>query len=809
MKEELTNPYVGLRPYQDNESLLFFGRNEQNLELLQRLHQHHFVAVVGSSGCGKSSLLRAGLIPSLKAGYLVDNCDNWFISIMKPGQDPMRNLCRSLLEELFQSTDQDSIDQLVQTVEEEGVDAILGLLEPLWKSKRTNFFILIDQFEELFRYASEDGRTIGRDGAIDFVNIFLELAEQKELPIYIVLTMRSDFIGDCSEFRGLPEAMNKSLYLVPRLSRQQLKMVIEGPARLFSTQVNPSLTSKLLNAMGKVKDELPLLQHALMRIWEYEKSKGQDGEMNLDDYRAVGGLEMALSMHADEALKTLSKEEFQIAKKMFQALTTIDDHGRKTRRPVHYGTLLELTEANEKQLDKVINAFIRDQRSFLMVEETGKKRENNIDISHESLIRQWKRLERWVTDEGEAAAEYMRLAQYCQWNNEGTKELLSGIELELSQKWFEHFKPTKIWANRYHDNFEESVEYLHKSVAADQSAKRKALKRRRSNRAILGSLIGVVLLCAVFASMYFYNLAKEADERTREIVEKAKEMMANAHTDEDQNTGQDSTLYVEGYKDVIRYIESQQALYEGHKGTNELGEIVFDPQTDELEDDAYDLWKLAKDSIKSREKRLAAAAWEATNTAESSEVTEALRNYLNTIESLEFADEITLYREDAEERLRRLDSIDPKWIGATTKNTVKAYAEYLNELSGKTQNIENIPEDMRRYVDSAFNRIRALRSGWLFAGRLDGGKSEKLSPEDRIFKVVYRTTGGSPSSVNSIPKKGDLLQVTDRRGRSVYNDFTGSAVVNKKSVPIHTGDYALALEVETLLGGAVFVKISY
>ena len=132
MLVDVENPYVGLRPYNDDESLLFFGRKEQTMDLLQRLHAHHFVAVVGSSGCGKSSLLRAGLIPSLKAGYLVDDSDQWMISIMKPGQDPMGNLAKSLLGELYQAHDPDATNQLVQTIEEEGVDAILSLLEPLF-----------------------------------------------------------------------------------------------------------------------------------------------------------------------------------------------------------------------------------------------------------------------------------------------------------------------------------------------------------------------------------------------------------------------------------------------------------------------------------------------------------------------------------------------------------------------------------------------------------------------------------------------------------------------------------------------------
>src|SRR4030095_8536135 len=158
-----TNPFVGLRPFESDESLLFFGRQEQTLELLQRLHQHHFVAVVGSSGSGKSSLIRAGLIPSLKGGYLVDDRDRWMITIMKPGQSPLYNLADAMLNQLKPGTDISSITSLLKRIKEEGVDAVLDIIKPLWKKQNTNFFLLVDQFEELFRFSMEQKEVAKKD----------------------------------------------------------------------------------------------------------------------------------------------------------------------------------------------------------------------------------------------------------------------------------------------------------------------------------------------------------------------------------------------------------------------------------------------------------------------------------------------------------------------------------------------------------------------------------------------------------------------------------------------------------------------
>jgi WD40 repeat protein len=506
-----TNPYVGLRPFDSKESLLFFGRNNQTLDLLQRLHEHHFVAVVGSSGSGKSSLVRAGLIPALKAGYLVEDSDKWHIAIMKPGQHPVYNLAESILEQLSLNPEAKVIATLSDKIEAEGADAILDLITPVIQDKNSNFFLLIDQFEELFRFSMEQKHSAQKDEAIDFVNIILELAQQSDVPFYIVSTMRSDFIGDCAQFYGLPEAMNNSQYLVPRLNRQQLKMVIEGPAKLFGGKVNSSLTSKLLNELGKVKDELPLLQHVLMRIWDYEMNIDKSGVLDLKDYQHVGGIEKALSFHADEALADMNDDEKEITKDLFKALTAIDDNGRKIRRPVRLSELKALTGSDEEQLLHIIDCFIKDRRSFLMMNNVGETNDKVIDISHESLIRQWHTLGNWVDDEDEAASYYKQLVEATQLNALGKRDLLSGIELQLALEWRKKFKPVKVWANRYREGFDESIIYLNESEAAwtkflNLESKKK--KEKKLTYAILG-LMAILVIGSVFATQYIMDQSKE------------------------------------------------------------------------------------------------------------------------------------------------------------------------------------------------------------------------------------------------------------------------------------------------------------
>lgn len=533
MRTDNTNPYVGLRPFDVDESILFFGRNEQTLELLQRLHRHHFVAVVGSSGCGKSSLLRAGLIPRLKAGYLVEDSDHWVIAIMKPGQSPLYNLTEAILQKVNPAANAADILSVVEKINEEGADAVLDLIMPLRKGKNINFFLLVDQFEELFRFAMDQKAVDKKDEAIDFVNIMLELSQQKSTPFYTVITMRSDFIGDCSQFFGLPEAMNKSQYLVPRLNRMELKTVIEGPAKLYGGKLNPSLISRLLNELVKVKDELPLLQHALMRMWDFETNVNKSGELDLEDYKSIGGIEKALSNHADEALEGMSEKELNITKEIFQALTAIDENGRKIRRPVLLSHLKVITGATEEQLLRIINLFIKDRRSFLIINNAGDTGDKIIDISHESLIRQWNACSRWVDEEGVSASNYLQLAEATKLNKQNKKDFLTGSELQITREWYNKFEPVAAWANRYKEGFDECMDYLNASEAESERIQNIEKARKKNRRFLVGAIMGLLLIFAIGAGWATYHFRTQAGQ-INTLLEKAKKAEANAKASEER-----------------------------------------------------------------------------------------------------------------------------------------------------------------------------------------------------------------------------------------------------------------------------------
>jgi hypothetical protein len=264
------NPFPGLRPFDMDEEYLFFGREDQRKELVQLLREQRFVAVLGASGSGKSSLVRAGLLPALYGGVMTKAGSNWHIAVMRPGGHAITNLAEALFE--TDLLDNEVCEDLTELdIEAMLIRSGLGLIEvarQLGLQQNENLLIVVDQFEELFRFNSSQSDRSSRDEAAAFVKMLVEAGMQQELSIYVVLTMRSDFFGDCSQFEELAEAVNKGEYLVPRLNRENKKTAIEGPVRVGGGDISPRLVQRLLNDLGDDPDQLPIMQHALMRTWD-------------------------------------------------------------------------------------------------------------------------------------------------------------------------------------------------------------------------------------------------------------------------------------------------------------------------------------------------------------------------------------------------------------------------------------------------------------------------------------------------------------------------------------------------------------
>lgn len=279
------NPYPGLRPFRESEAHLFFGRSEQIDELLAELEQSRFVAVLGASGSGKSSLVKAGVLPALHGGFALRVGSHWRIATFRPGGNPIHSLARALAAR--EVLGDGETDLVVATAQVEATlrRSSLGLADTARRSPRLRdgrLLVVVDQFEELFRFRQTEVRGPGESSA--FVRLLIEATRDATAPVDVILTMRSDFLGDCSEFRDLPEMINQGLYLVPRMTRSQLREAITAPAAVGGGAITPRLVQRLLNDAGSDPDVLPVVQHALMRTWDLWAEGGRDGAIDLRHY---------------------------------------------------------------------------------------------------------------------------------------------------------------------------------------------------------------------------------------------------------------------------------------------------------------------------------------------------------------------------------------------------------------------------------------------------------------------------------------------------------------------------------------------
>src|SRR5262249_11479847 len=438
---EVLNPFPGLRPFEIEETNLFFGRDGQSDALLERLRRTRFLAVVGTSGSGKSSLIRAGLLPALYGGLMGGAGSNWRIAILRPGHDPIGNLAWALGgPDVFGAGEPSEIQNtLIETTLRRGS---LGLVDAAQQGRmeaHENLLVVVDQFEELFRFKDARKGHGSEEDPAAFVKLLLA-AVRGELPIYVVLTMRSDFLGDCAQFLGLPEAINDGQYLIPRMSRDERRAAITGPVAVAGAAISLPLVGRLLNDVGDNPDQLPILQHALMRTWDYRAAHRRNGEpLGLEHYEAIGTMSEALSLHDDEAFAELPNEGAgSIAERMFKRLTEKGADNREIRRPTPLVEICGITEAAEDEVVAVINVFRQPGRSFLMpAAGAALEGETVIDISHESLIRNWKRLQKWVDEESQSARVYRRLAEAAVLHREGHESLLQDPALQIALDWYE------------------------------------------------------------------------------------------------------------------------------------------------------------------------------------------------------------------------------------------------------------------------------------------------------------------------------------------------------------------------------------
>lgn len=528
-----------------DECHLFFGREGQADEILVKLSENRFVTVMGYSGSGKSSLMHCGLVPVLYGGFMTQTGPNWNAVLSRPGASPINNLAESIVENLITNGRIEEGDRGIQmavisSVLKSGERGLVEVSRYLQNQKGENIFFLIDQFEELLRFRERGGPNEAHDEAQHYVNLILTAITQTSVPVYIALTMRSDFIGNCSVFPYLTDFINRSNYLVPQMTREQKKMVIEGPVAVAGGKISQRLVKRLLSDVGNDQDQLPILQHVLMRTWDYWLENREGNEpMDLRHYQSVGKIEEALSLHANEAYDELTTREKEIAEILFKTITEKTQDNKGMRKPGRLGLIAQLAEAEEDDVIYVVDHFRKVGRSFLMPgANVTLTADSMIELSHESLMRIWKRLNAWVEEEFESAQMYKRLSEAAAMYQIGKTGLWRPPDLQLALNWQKKQKPTREWAQRYDEAFERAIVFLDTSrityeaeLKNQEMMQRRVLRRTRGFALFMGA--GFIVAVAFFLLSYIQKLQADAQY---EIAQKQSKIAQDAREVAEQQT---------------------------------------------------------------------------------------------------------------------------------------------------------------------------------------------------------------------------------------------------------------------------------
>jgi WD40 repeat protein/energy-coupling factor transporter ATP-binding protein EcfA2 len=556
-------PYPGLRPFKESEAVIFYGRNAQKDSVLERLNENRMVFITGPSGCGKSSLIKAGVMPALRAGLLTRAGYRWKTTGMRPGRRPLINLSIAF-EQAFRASSSkikpDKSDLLAYLERDEaGLWAIMSMMvdhaENTSGTGDPVLLLLVDQFEEIF------GPQIAHRSEVDaFVKLLVTQFARPHLSLYVVFTIRSDYVGKCASFPGLADIINHCQYLTPVLTTKELREAIVLPAEDYGAHVSDDLVTEILADMhagtAYDPDNLPLMQHALLWLWQRATGFGSPATTRLeptpavtldaDEYRKLGRLRGILNLHADAILSEAvgqNGERDAIAEVVFRRLAERDSDGRYRRSPAPVEEVREIASCGEAELDQVIAPFADAKASFLEIRKSGSTDEPLLDISHEALIRTWDRARDWADGEAEKLATFCELMRSAEvWRTEGENPscLKRRRELELFEKFWSRSNPTVSWAKRYFNQEGRAggaeaviglvARYLDASIEADRSEKlrqeRLEKERVRNKLIAAGSVVASVLS---LVGLFFWTTWRETEQaKAQLLVERAKNIAMRA-----------------------------------------------------------------------------------------------------------------------------------------------------------------------------------------------------------------------------------------------------------------------------------------
>jgi WD40 repeat protein/DNA-binding SARP family transcriptional activator len=484
------NPYKGLEPFEEIDTADFYGRDDVVESLLEGVAEGGLVAVVGASGSGKSSLVRAGLIPQLRDGA-IPGSDEWSIVTMIPGSDPFDEFHLALRDTAV------GVESGVGGGTSELQDAFLAALD----GPNGRALLVIDQFEEL--YAPDLDEEIRER----FLDNLVDLATDPARRVRVVITLRGDFADRPLSHPALGELMAGSTLLLAPMRPEQVERVIRGPAARVGVQVEPGLISEIIRDVADATAYLPLLQYVLSELFE----RRSEDRLTVGAYRSLGGVRGVLERTAEQVFSSLDDGAKATCRQLFLRMVHLGEHGEETRRRLALTELPGL--GNRADGDAVLDAFSRAR--LLIYDRDPVSRAPTIEVAHEAVIHQWTRYRVWIDETRSELLAQRRISTAAQaWEESGEDPdyLLTGGPLATALDTAQ---------SRLIDLNEPETRFVEESrSAADHAAEREAarlqheveLEQRSRRRLVVGVATAVVALVVAVLGIFAWEQRQRAAE---------------------------------------------------------------------------------------------------------------------------------------------------------------------------------------------------------------------------------------------------------------------------------------------------------
>jgi WD40 repeat protein/ABC-type dipeptide/oligopeptide/nickel transport system ATPase component len=628
-------PYRGLACFEESDAEFFFGREALTAQLVDKLQQERFVAVLGASGSGKSSLVRAGLIARLRQQQLPNGKAAWHIKLLTPADHPLKSLAAAFIDlnsnsleraeqlrraEAFLQDGGKGLAQLVQaSLSVEGSTTGLGA------QSRPQMLLVIDQFEEMFSLAHGAQAESERQ---KFLQCLMESLSVAGDCFHLLLVVRSDFLSKCAQYPGLAQLIEHHQLTIAPLKYEQIKASIVRPAQKVGLVCEPNLVYTMLLDIIGAPGELPLLQYTLLELWEHRRlsSEGSVARLTLDTYRELGGVRGTLQKRATEVYYSLTEEEQAIAKRIFLSLTQLGEGTEDTRRRVAKSELVSPAypvAAVDRVLEKLVSAKLVVTSQDCRAHFSGSEVENVvqslpatllpsghvlsqevIDVAHEALIRNWSLLRDWLNTNRDRLRRQRRIELTAQeWESTGKQShgdyLLQGLRLRDAEDFL----------RSYPDDLSALAQQY---IAVSQAAARRVRRQfRQTQVAVPATVLATLVLAITQYQGFLQNQAQQTQqtqlETARDRAQIARDILQDPNTDPTvalligrlaAEQGEASYLTQTILRSALQNLRLQFEL-RGHQ--KPINRLVFSPDQQHLatasQDGTVRLWSLDPQTI--------------------------------------------------------------------------------------------------------------------------------------------------------------------------------------------------------------------